>query len=195
MAFEVARHGYRTRSRPRPTCTPPPDPYRVEPRGRRRHGRDVDRPAGVRRLARPPTSLRPRLLRPAQAVRRPPGGRRRRLRDRPRRDVRPARPERGGQDHDDLDDLRDPRAATRARSASTAGRSTRARPRSRPTIGYVPQDLAIYPDLSARENLEFFGRLYGLKGADAHDAHRRGPGGGRPDRPREGADRASTRAG
>ena len=33
-------------------------------------------------------------------------------------------------------------------------------------IGYVPQDLAIYPDLSARENLDFFGRLYGLKGPD-----------------------------
>ncbi len=32
-------------------------------------------------------------------------------------------------------------------------------------IGYVPQDLAIYPDLTARENLRFFGRLYGLKGA------------------------------
>jgi ABC-2 type transport system ATP-binding protein len=31
-------------------------------------------------------------------------------------------------------------------------------------IGYVPQDLAIYPDLSARENLTFFGRLYGLNG-------------------------------
>ncbi len=32
-------------------------------------------------------------------------------------------------------------------------------------IGYVPQDLAIYPDLSAKENLEFFGRLCGLGGA------------------------------
>jgi ABC-2 type transport system ATP-binding protein len=31
-------------------------------------------------------------------------------------------------------------------------------------IGYVPQDLAIYPDLTARENLAFFGRLYGLRG-------------------------------
>ena len=31
-------------------------------------------------------------------------------------------------------------------------------------IGFVPQDLAIYPDLSARENLTFFGRLYGLAG-------------------------------
>ncbi len=29
-------------------------------------------------------------------------------------------------------------------------------------IGYVPQELAIYPDLSARENLAFFARLYGL---------------------------------
>lgn len=32
-------------------------------------------------------------------------------------------------------------------------------------LGIVPQDLAIYPDLTARENLNFFGRLYGLRGA------------------------------
>ena len=32
-------------------------------------------------------------------------------------------------------------------------------------IGVVPQDLALYPDLSARENLTFWGRMYGLKGA------------------------------
>ena len=32
-------------------------------------------------------------------------------------------------------------------------------------IGYVPQDIAIYPDLTARENLIFFGHLYGLTGA------------------------------
>ena len=31
-------------------------------------------------------------------------------------------------------------------------------------IGYVPQDLAIYPDLSARENMAFFGQLYGMGG-------------------------------
>jgi len=31
-------------------------------------------------------------------------------------------------------------------------------------IGYVPQDIAIYPDLTARENLAFFGKLYGLSG-------------------------------
>ncbi len=29
-------------------------------------------------------------------------------------------------------------------------------------IGLVPQDLAIYPDLTARENLRFFGKLYAL---------------------------------
>ena len=29
-------------------------------------------------------------------------------------------------------------------------------------IGYVPQELAIYPDLTARENLRFFARLYGM---------------------------------
>ncbi len=32
-------------------------------------------------------------------------------------------------------------------------------------IGYVPQDIALYLDMSARENLQFFGRLYGLSGA------------------------------
>jgi len=31
-------------------------------------------------------------------------------------------------------------------------------------IGYVPQDIALYPDLSARENLRFFGQLYALGG-------------------------------
>jgi ABC-2 type transport system ATP-binding protein len=33
-------------------------------------------------------------------------------------------------------------------------------------IGYVPQDLAIYPDLTAKENLMFFGRLYGMSRGD-----------------------------
>ncbi len=33
-------------------------------------------------------------------------------------------------------------------------------------LGIAPQDLAIYPDLSARENLEFFGQLYGLHGTE-----------------------------
>ncbi len=33
-------------------------------------------------------------------------------------------------------------------------------------IGYVPQDIAIYPDLTARENLVFFGSLYGMAGKE-----------------------------
>ena len=32
-------------------------------------------------------------------------------------------------------------------------------------IGVVPQDLALYPMLSGRENLRFFGEMYGLSGA------------------------------
>lgn len=33
-------------------------------------------------------------------------------------------------------------------------------------IGVVPQELAIYPTLSARQNLLFFGKMYSLRGAD-----------------------------
>ena len=36
-------------------------------------------------------------------------------------------------------------------------------------IGYVPQEIAIYRDLSAAENLRFFGRLHGLRGAALED--------------------------
>lgn len=32
-------------------------------------------------------------------------------------------------------------------------------------LGVVPQDIALYPDLSARENLVFWGKMYGLRGS------------------------------
>ena len=31
-------------------------------------------------------------------------------------------------------------------------------------LGFVPQEIALYPDLSARENLLFWGKMYGLRG-------------------------------
>lgn len=34
----------------------------------------------------------------------------------------------------------------------------------RASIGVVPQEIALYPDLSALENLKFWGRMYGLRG-------------------------------
>ena len=33
------------------------------------------------------------------------------------------------------------------------------------SIGVVPQEIALYEDLSARENLDFWGKMYGLRGA------------------------------
>jgi ABC-2 type transport system ATP-binding protein len=39
----------------------------------------------------------------------------------------------------------------------------------RRSLGVAPQSLAIYEDLTATENLLFFGRLYGLRGHDLRD--------------------------
>jgi hypothetical protein len=38
--------------------------------------------------------------------------------------------------------------------------------RVKAAIGYVPQDVALYPDLSGLENLRFWGRMYGLAGRE-----------------------------
>jgi ABC-2 type transport system ATP-binding protein len=36
---------------------------------------------------------------------------------------------------------------------------------ARAQLGVVPQEIALYPDLTARENLAFWGKMYGLRGA------------------------------
>jgi ABC-2 type transport system ATP-binding protein len=36
-------------------------------------------------------------------------------------------------------------------------------------IGVVPQELALYPTLTAVENLTFFGNMYGLRGVELHE--------------------------
>ena len=52
-------------------------------------------------------------------------------------------------------------------TARVAGADIRTEPQAaRRAIGFVPQDLAIYEDLSPEQNLRFFGSLYGLRGAD-----------------------------
>ena len=38
--------------------------------------------------------------------------------------------------------------------------------RVRRLIGFVPQEIALYPNLTVRENLLFFGRIYGLQGKE-----------------------------
>lgn len=50
--------------------------------------------------------------------------------------------------------------------ATVMGHSIRTAPQAvKACIGVVPQELALYEDLSARENLEFWGKMYGLRGA------------------------------
>lgn len=54
-----------------------------------------------------------------------------------------------------------------AGSVRVAGRSMLEEPlEAKRHLGLVPQELAIYPEISARDNLRFFGRLQGLRGAD-----------------------------
>jgi linearmycin/streptolysin S transport system ATP-binding protein len=43
---------------------------------------------------------------------------------------------------------------------------TREQERVKALIGVVPQDIALYDDLSGRENLLFWGRMYGMSGAE-----------------------------
>lgn len=48
------------------------------------------------------------------------------------------------------------------------GKSVKEHPmEAKQKIGVVPQDIALYPTLSAKENLIFWGKMYGLSGAEA----------------------------
>jgi ABC-2 type transport system ATP-binding protein len=43
---------------------------------------------------------------------------------------------------------------------------TREPMKAKKLFGVIPQEIALYPNLSARANLEFFGRMYGLEGKE-----------------------------
>lgn len=49
-----------------------------------------------------------------------------------------------------------------AGSVHIAGQRDPGRPQVRRQLGFVPQTIALYADLTARENLQLFGRLYGV---------------------------------
>ncbi|MEJ2210075.1 MAG: ABC transporter ATP-binding protein [Anaerolineae bacterium] len=53
-----------------------------------------------------------------------------------------------------------------AGDARVMGHSVKSEPMAvKGAIGVVPQELALYEDLSARENLSFWGKMYGLRGS------------------------------
>ena len=50
--------------------------------------------------------------------------------------------------------------------ALVMGHSIKSEPRAvKKVIGVVPQDIALYEDLTARENLNFWGKMFGMRGA------------------------------
>ena len=52
-----------------------------------------------------------------------------------------------------------------AGDATIGGHSITAEPMAaKRLMGFVPQEIALYPELSARQNLAFFGRMYGMRG-------------------------------
>lgn len=86
------------------------------------------------------------------------GGRRRLL-------LRLARSERRGEDNRNFNDRRSPQAGL-GRGRGWGVPMAISAPRAKACIGYVPQELALYEEISANDNLRFVGSLYGLSGED-----------------------------
>jgi len=55
---------------------------------------------------------------------------------------------------------------TRGDAAVLGHSITKSPLKAKSNIGVVPQDIALYEDLTARENLSFWGSMYGLRGAE-----------------------------
>src|SRR5215831_15329498 len=67
-----------------------------------------------------------------------------------------------GKRYGDLDAVRGPSYG----DAHVFGKSVVSEVRSvRRLVGIAPQDISLYPNLSAVENLDFFGRIYGVPSA------------------------------
>ena len=94
-------------------------------------------------------------------------GRARRLARDPRgRDLRAARTERRRQDHAALDDLDAAPSDAAAMPGCTASTSSHDVDAARRLLNVAPQEEALYPSLTAAENLAFFAELYGVPRAE-----------------------------
>ena len=113
-----------------------------------------------RRAAR--AGRRPPRRRAAQVLRRQRSRARPVVRDPPRRVLRPARPERRRQDDDAALLPRPHRPGRRRRSRWSASRCRRRRAQARIRVGVVPQLDNLDPDFTVTENLQVYGRYFGI---------------------------------